>query len=60
MEMLTEYKTNTKVITYPMFPIERSLEKKYRGITYPKKQTTHISYRLGRYRGVEQEVTLKS
>ena len=60
MEMLTEYKTNTKVITYPMFPIERRLEKKYRGITYPKKQTTHISYRLDRYRRVEQEVTVNS
>ena len=60
MEMLTEYRTNTKVITYPMFPIERSLEKKYRGIAYPKKQTTHISYRLGRYRGIEHEVTVKS
>ena len=40
--MLTEHRTNTKVITYPMFPIERSLEKKYRGIAYPKKQITHI------------------
>ena len=60
MEMLTEHKTNIKVITYPLFPMERGLEKKYRGITYPKKQTTHISYRLGKYRGVEHEVTVKS
>lgn len=54
------YRTNQKVITYPMFPIYRSLEKKYRGIAYPKKEITHISYRLGRYRGVEHEVTVKS
>ena len=32
MEMLTEHKTNIKVITYPLFPMERGLEKKYRGI----------------------------
>ena len=31
--MLTEHRTNTKVITYPMFPIYKGLEKKYRGIT---------------------------
>ncbi len=43
-----------------MFPIDKGLEKKYRGIAYPKKQITHISYRLGRYRGVEHEVTVKS
>ena len=54
------YRTNQKVITYPMFPVYKGLEKKYRGIAYPKKQITHISYRLGRYRGVEHEVTVKS
>ena len=31
--MLTEHKTNINVITYPLFPMERGLEKKYRGIT---------------------------
>ena len=43
-----------------MFPIYKGLEKKYRGIAYTKKQITHISYRLGRYRGVAHEVTVKS
>ena len=58
--MLTEYRTNTKVITYPMFSIYKGLEKKYRGIAYPKKEITHISYTLGKYRGVEYKVTVKS
>ena len=43
-----------------MFPIYKGLEKKYRGIAYPKKEITHISYTLGKYRGVEYKVTVKS
>jgi len=54
------YRTNQKVITYPMFPIERSLEKKYRGIPYtPNKSVTGISYRTGMYRGIENQVTIR-
>ena len=60
MEMLREYKTNTKVITYPMIDIEKGLNKIYRGIPYtPSKKVTGISYRLGMYRGVENQVTIK-
>jgi hypothetical protein len=43
-----------------MFPIERSLEKKYRGISYtPNKSVTGISYRAGMYRGTENQVTVR-
>ena len=60
MEMLREYKTNTKVFTYPMIDIEKGLNKIYRGIPYtPSKKVTGISYRLGMYRGVEHQVSVK-
>ena len=43
-----------------MFPIERSLEKNYRGIPYtPNISVTGISYRTGMYRGIENQVTIR-
>ena len=60
MEMLREYKTSTKVFTYPMIDIEKGLNKIYRGIPYtPSKKITGISYRAGMYRGIENQVTVK-
>jgi hypothetical protein len=54
------YRTNQKVITYPIIDIEKGLDKKYRGIPYtPSKKITGISYRAGMYRGVENQVTIK-
>ena len=49
-----------KVIKYPMIDIEKGLNKIYRGIPYtPSKKVTGISYRLGMYRGVEHQVSVK-
>ena len=48
------YKTNMKVINYPLINIRKGLQKKYRGTDYRLNRTrTKVSYRPGSYRGVE-------
>jgi|5B_taG_2_1085324.scaffolds.fasta_scaffold00427_34 hypothetical protein len=54
------HKTNLKTFKHPLLHREKGLDKKYRGFEYPKMTTTVTSSELGRYRGIEYKVTLKS
>ena len=48
------YKTNMKVIKYPLIDRRKGLQKKYRGTDYKLNRTrTKVSYRPGSHRGVE-------
>ena len=54
------YKTNLKTFEFPLFHKEKGLDKKYRGLDYPLVKAQEISSQLGRYRGVEHQVTVRS
>tara|TARA_Y100000994_G_C15530115_1_gene375414 strand:+ start:419 stop:598 length:180 start_codon:yes stop_codon:yes gene_type:complete len=53
------YKTNLKTFEFPLFHKEKGLDKKYRGLDYPLVKAQEISSQLGRYRGIEHQVTVR-
>ena len=54
------HKTNLKTFQFPLLHKGKGLDKKYRGFNYPLVTVHEVSSQLGRYRGVEHQVTVRS
>jgi len=54
------HKTNLKTFQFPLLHKEKGLDKKYRGFDYPLVTVHEVSSQLGRYRGIEHQVTVRS